>query len=81
MIKIEEFWKIDFKIGEVEEISDKNIKVRCNDKTFNTGLKLDAKKGEKIAVVIDDERLIIPVVNEKIHLVPEKEIEIDSKIR
>lgn len=81
MIKIEEFWKIDFKVGEVEEISKSNIKIKCDNKTFNVNLKLDVKKKDKIAIIIEGDKLIIPVVNGKTPLVPEKDIEVGSKIR
>jgi len=81
MIKIEEFWGIDFRIGEVKVVSNSNIKIKCNNKNFNVNLKLDVNKGEKIAVIIDGDKLIIPVVNGNVPLVPEKDIEVGSKIR
>jgi len=81
MIKIEEFWGIDFRVGEVKGVSNSNIKIKCNNKNFNVNLKLDVNKGEKIAVIIDGDKLIIPVVNGNVPLVPEKDIEAGSKIR
>lgn len=80
MIKIEEFWRIDFKIGEVKAIGKDSIQITCNKRDFIINLSLDVKKGEKIVVIIDGDKLIIPVVNGKIPLVPEKDIEVGSKI-
>ncbi len=80
MIKIEEFWKIDFKVGEVKEVGNNN-KIKCDNKTFNVNLKLDVNKGEKIAVIIEGDKLIIPVINDSIPLIPEKDAEAGSKIR
>ena len=81
MIKIEEFWKINFRIGEVKSINKENVKVSCENRDFVVGLDFDVKEGDKLAVIIYKDKLIIPVVNEKIPLIPEKDIEVGSKIR
>jgi len=79
-MNIEDFIKIDFRIGEIEEVSKSEFKIRCNDRIFNTKTKLNVKKGEKLAVIIDGDKIVVPVVNGNIPLIPEKSVPNGSKI-
>ena len=80
MIKFDEWQKIDFRIGEIIDVNGENIKITCRNKEFFIKLKLDVKKGNKIAVIINNEKLVIPVVNGNIPLIPDKDIEVGSRV-
>jgi len=67
IIKFEEFSKFVFKI---DEISKDSI----------TKLNLEAKPKEQIVVSSVEGKLIIPLVNGKILLVPEKKVENGTKL-
>jgi methionine--tRNA ligase beta chain len=77
---IEDFVKVDLRIGEIKEIKKGKIIVSCNNKEFSVKLDSDVKKNEKIAVIIEGDRIIIPILNKNIPLIPEKDIEPGSKI-
>jgi hypothetical protein len=79
IMTIEEFGKINFRVGEVVEIG-KKIKIRCLDKDYPVSSSIKFDKGDKIAIIISGDKLIIPVVN-NISLVPGKDVEVGSKIR
>ena len=80
IVKFDEWSKIDFRVGEVKDISKNYVKIIINHKTFNTQLNLNVQKGDKIAVIINQDNLIIPLIGNSI-IIPEKDIEIGSKIR
>ena len=80
IISIEEFQKIELKIGIIQEVSN-NIKINCNNKEYITGIKLDVKKGEKIVIGFLQKKLIIPVLEGNNPIVPEKDIENGARIR
>lgn len=79
-IQFDEWSKIDFRIGEVKNISKNSVKIIVNEKVFDLKLDLNIKKGDKIAVIVNNNNLIIPLVNNSV-IVPEADIETGSKVR
>lgn len=80
IIKFDEWSKIEFKIGEVKNISKNSVKIIVNEKVFEAKLDLNIKKGDKIAVIVNNNNLIIPLVNNSV-IVPETDIETGSRVR
>ncbi|MEK6885838.1 MAG: hypothetical protein AABX17_02640 [Nanoarchaeota archaeon] len=81
MITIDEFQKIDLRVGEIRALDKGKIKINCLNKEFSGNLKLNAVKGDELIVVFNAGKLVIPVVNGDIPLIPEKKIENGSKVR
>ena len=80
MMTIEEFSKINFRVGKVKSVDKNRILIICENKEFSASPGLDVKKGEKIAVIMEGDKIIVPVLNKKIPLAPEKDIELGSRI-
>ena len=81
IIKIEDFSKIDLRVGDVLENKGDSLKIKCSEKVFTAKLGLDIKKGEQIIVAVNGDKLVIPVINQNIPLSPEKKIDSGSKVR
>ena len=79
IMAIEEFSRINFRVGEVIEAGRK-IKIRCLDKDYFVKLNINVEKGDRIAVVISGDKLIIPVAN-AVPLTLGKDVEVGSRIR
>ena len=77
---IDDFTKLEMRVGKVENIG-KSVKIKCGDREFNTNLKLNLNKDEKIVIGILGDKLILPVVGKNIPIVPEKDIGIGARIR
>ncbi len=80
MISIEEFKKVDFRIGEVKLINDK-IEICVSDKKFLINIKLNIEENDKIIIILHNNKIIIPVFDKNIPIIPEKDIETGSKVR
>jgi len=78
IITIEEFSRINFRIGEVVEVG-KKTKIRCLDKDYLINLNIAVEKGDKIAVIIANDSLVIPIVKDA-PLVVGKDAEVGDKI-
>lgn len=81
IIKIEDFSKINLRVGEVIEVTKSYTKIGCFDKVFTVKLNLNVKKGEQLIVAVNGDNLVIPVLNQNITLSPEKNIDAGSKVR
>jgi tRNA-binding EMAP/Myf-like protein len=79
-VTIDDFSKIEFRIGEVKSIDKKGIKIICDDKDFLINIDLDVKKKDKLAIIIAGEKLIVPVIDSHLPLSPEKDIELGSRV-
>lgn len=78
-ISINDFNKVDLRVGEVKKINGKNILVSCRDK--NASLKnLNVVVGDKIIVGVLEEGLVVPIVNGEIPLVADGNLEVGSKV-
>ena len=79
MIKLDEFKRIDLRIGQVDKVEGNIIHIKCNAEfKIKTDLKLS--EGEKILVLLNEGKLYIPLVENEI-ISPDKPIEEGSKIR
>lgn len=81
IIKIDDFIKLNLRIGQVEENNKKEIKIRCLSEKFISKLKIDAMRGENIVISAIGNKLVVPVIRGDIPLIPEKKIENGAKVR
>lgn len=81
MIKIDDFSKLNLRVGEIKNISKENVKISCLAETFISKIALDVKSGNQIVISSVGGKIFIPVVKEDIPLVPEKKIDSGSKVR
>ena len=79
MINYDEFKKSDLRIEEIIEVKKDEIRIKCGEKSFSFNGKLNVEKGEKIFIVINEDKLIIPHINNS-PIVPEKDINAGTKI-
>lgn len=80
-VKFDEWLKFDLRIGEVVRVDKDHIEISCCNRNFNVNMNLDVNIGDKIVVGLMGEEIVIPVVNDKIPISPEKDIEVGSRIR
>lgn len=81
MTSLEEFKKYDFRIGEIKGLSKDKIIIVCNDKEYETKIKIKAQKGDKIMVLIKGDKIEIPLAKDNLPISPEKDIKEGSRIR
>jgi len=81
MITFDEFKKVDFRVGEVTEVSKDCIKINCSGKSFSTKMNLKVKKGEQIIIGFNAENLVVPVIGEDSLLSPDKKAENGWKVQ
>lgn len=79
MINIDDFNKIDFRVGEVINIDKNKLEINVGERNYFVKLILKVKKRDKIAVIISGDKIVIPSF-EQIPLIPDKDIEVGSKI-
>jgi len=79
LIKFEDWAKLNFVVAEVESVSKSLIKIRVSNQTFSTSLKLDMHKGDKIVVLLIEDKLVVPLAN-NISISPEKDIENGARV-
>ena len=79
IINFEDWLKFELRIGEVKKIKNQ-IVINCNNKEFKVSDNLDLKNGDKIVVGINGANLMIPVINENIPLIPEKDAEAGMRV-
>ena len=80
-IKFEDWMKVNLIVGEIVEIKKEIIKINCGDKIRETkNIDLSCKNGDKMIIGILNDRIIIPIINNKVHLIPEKSIEPGSSV-
>lgn len=81
MITIEDFAKIELKVGKIISKSNRETLIECNGKEFSTRININTNKNDKIIIAINGDEVIIPLINHSIPLVPDKDIETGSKVR
>lgn len=81
MIKIEDLEKIELRVGQIVSKTNKETIILCNGQKYQTNLKIDANKNDKIIIAINDDEIIIPLLNTVCPIIPDKDIEEGSKIR
>ena len=79
IIKFEDWKKLELKVGEVKKIMD-TITIKLEDKSYEVNLGLDVKIGDKIVVGVSGDNLIIPCVNGRIPLIPEKDVKVGWRV-
>ena len=79
MIQIDELKRIDLRIAEIIEIHKDKTVILCDGKYYEKNIKINTKKGDKIVVSLDNEKLIILLADNSL-LAPEKEIKEGSKV-
>jgi hypothetical protein len=72
MIKIDEFSKVNLRLGKIKSKDNSGIKISCNAEIFNSNIHLNAKEGDEVIISSMGEKLVVPVVNRDIPLVPDK---------
>jgi hypothetical protein len=80
MITLNDLEKLDLKIAEIKSKSNSQIKLTCNGKEFVLKESFKVKKGYKIAVSIQNNKIIPLVINDS-PIIPEKDIKEGSIIR
>lgn len=81
MINIDEFSKVNLRIGEVKEVKKDSIIINCNNKDYRKKIKLKVKENDKIMIILNNEEIIIPILNNEIPIIPEKDIDAGSKVK
>ena len=79
MIKLEDFKKIDMRIGKVDKTEGDIAHIKCPEK-FIVKNNIGLKENDEIVVVLGNGKLLIPVIND-LPILPDKYIEPGSKIR
>jgi len=78
-IKFDDWAKLEMQVGEI--IIDKSKKkIRIGEKLFDFNFNLALNSGDKIVVGLTKEGIILPVIDEKVLLSPESDIENGSKV-
>jgi len=81
MITINDLNKIDLRVGEVIEVSNNSIKIKCNNKEYSFNSKINVNNSDKIVIIIKDNKVSIPILEDNTPIVSEKDIKEGSKIR
>ncbi len=81
MINIDEFSKVNLRIGKIKEIKKDRITINCNNKDYEIKIKLKVKERDKILIIINNDKIIIPVLNNDIPIIPEQDIDSGSKVK
>jgi len=80
MIKYEDWAKLELRIGQVIEIEENKIKINCNSKSYSVNLDLNVEIKDKIIVGIEGDQLVIPIIQNSMPLIPDKDIEVGSRV-
>jgi len=73
-MKFDDWMKLDLIVGEVK---DGNVSI--GDKEFELKVDVDVKDGDKIAVGIMRDEIVVPLVDGSV-IIPESDIEVGSKV-
>ncbi len=81
MINIDEFAKVEMRVGEVVDSGKKEIMITCNGKSSSFSTDLRLKKGDKVVVIANSDSLYLLCTEKNIPIIPEKDIKEGSKVK
>jgi len=73
-VTFDDWMKFRLIVGEIIEISKKNVKIDIGGEIFKANKRGDLEKGDRIVVGIENNKLIIPLIEGSV-IIPEKDIE------